>query len=85
MGPREHALRARELVQGEPCEADATEGKPRAWRGQRVALGVLMAIAFLAVAWMAAPLLVGLALGTVMGFTAQPLHARLVVRLRERR
>jgi predicted PurR-regulated permease PerM len=34
---------------------------------------------------MAAPLLVGLALGTVVGFTAQPLHARLTAKLRQRR
>jgi predicted PurR-regulated permease PerM len=39
---------------------------------QRVALGVLLLLAFVLVAWMASPLLVGLALGTVMGFTAQP-------------
>jgi len=44
-----------------------------------------MGLAFLLVAWMAAPLLVGLALGTVMGFTAQPLQARLSARLRQRR
>jgi predicted PurR-regulated permease PerM len=54
-------------------------------RSQRAALGVLMGVTFVLVAWMAAPLLVGLALGTVMGFTAQPLHARLLVRLRGRR
>ncbi|HZU82633.1 MAG TPA: AI-2E family transporter [Polyangiaceae bacterium] len=54
-------------------------------RGQRVALGVLMALLCALVAWMAAPLLVGLALGTVMGFTAQPFEARLVARLGERR
>jgi predicted PurR-regulated permease PerM len=52
---------------------------------QRTALGVLMGLAFLVVAWMAAPLLVGLALGTVMGFTAQPLHARLTARMGQRR
>jgi predicted PurR-regulated permease PerM len=50
-----------------------------------VALAVLMGLAFLLVAWMAAPLLVGLALGTVMGFTAQPLQARLSARFRHRR
>jgi predicted PurR-regulated permease PerM len=44
-----------------------------------------MGLAFLVVAWMAAPLLVGLALGTVMGFTAQPLHARLTARMGQRR
>jgi predicted PurR-regulated permease PerM len=54
-------------------------------RGQRVALGVLMGLTFLVVAWMAAPLLVGLALGTVMGFTAQPLYAGLCRHLGKRR
>jgi predicted PurR-regulated permease PerM len=54
-------------------------------RSQQVALGVLMGLAFIVVAWMAAPLLVGLALGTVLGFTAQPLHARLAARLKQRR
>ena len=34
---------------------------------------------------MAAPLLVGLALGTVMGFTAQPLYSRLAKRFGQRR
>jgi predicted PurR-regulated permease PerM len=54
-------------------------------RAQRVALGVLMGLAFVAVAWISAPLLVGLVLGTVMGFTAQPLHGRLCVWMGERR
>ena len=54
-------------------------------RNQRVALAVLLGLTFVVVAWMAAPLLVGLALGTVMGFTAEPLHARLLARLRGRR
>jgi predicted PurR-regulated permease PerM len=54
-------------------------------RAQRVALAVIMGLTFLVVAWMAAPLLVGLALGTVAGFTAQPLHARLSMRMKQRR
>jgi protease I len=54
-------------------------------QSQRVALGVLMGLAFLVVAWMAAPLLVGLALGTVMGFTAQPVYQRLSRRLGQKR
>lgn len=54
-------------------------------RSQRVALAVLMGLAFLVVAWMAAPLLVGLALGAVMGFTAQPLYWRLSARMKQRR
>jgi predicted PurR-regulated permease PerM len=54
-------------------------------REQRVALAILLGLTFLVVAWMAAPLLVGLALGTVMGFTAQPLHNLLEQRLGKRR
>lgn len=54
-------------------------------RAQRIALGVLLGLTTLVVAWMAAPLLVGLALGTVVGFTAQPLDARLAAQLRQRR
>ncbi len=54
-------------------------------RAQRVALAVLMGVSFVAVAWMSAPLLVGLALGTVMGFTAQPLHERLCLWMGHRR
>jgi predicted PurR-regulated permease PerM len=49
-------------------------------RSQRIALAVLMGLTFLAVAWMASPLLVGLALGTVMGFTAQPMQTHLTAR-----
>ena len=44
-----------------------------------------MWLTFVVVAWMASPLLVGLALGTVMGFTAQLLCARLATRFRGRR
>jgi predicted PurR-regulated permease PerM len=44
-----------------------------------------MGLTFLVVAWMAAPLLVGLALGTVMGFTAEPLYFRLAGRMGQRR
>ena len=51
---------------------------------QRVALGVLLGLAFIVVAWMASPLLVGLALGTVMGFTAQPFVDWLTLRLGHR-
>ncbi len=54
-------------------------------RNQRVALAVLMGLTFLVVCWMAAPILVGLALGRVMGFTAQPLYSKLSKRLGQRR
>ncbi len=68
----------------QPVRAGADAGEPRP-RSERVALAVITGLAFVLVAWMAAPLLVGLALGTVMGFTAQPLQARLSSRLRQRR
>jgi predicted PurR-regulated permease PerM len=67
-----------------PPERGQDSDEPRR-RSQRLALAVLMGLAFLVVAWMAAPLLVGLALGTVMGFTAQPLQVRLSARLGHRR
>jgi predicted PurR-regulated permease PerM len=51
---------------------------------QRIALGVLLLLAFVVVAWMASPLLVGLALGTVMGFTAQPFDGWLTRKLSNR-
>jgi predicted PurR-regulated permease PerM len=54
-------------------------------RTQRMALAALVGLAFIVVAWMAAPLLVGLALGTVMAFTAQPLQVRLSARMNGRR
>ena len=64
-------------------QGGGTDGPTR--REQRVALAILLALTFLVVAWMAAPLLVGLALGTVTAFTAQPLNARLARRMRQRR
>lgn len=53
-------------------------------RTERHALAVLTGLAFLAVAWMASPLLFGLTLGTVLGFTAQPLQGWLTKRFRQR-
>jgi predicted PurR-regulated permease PerM len=71
---------------GQPAqERLATVAARRSQQRERAALAVLVGLAFVVVAWMAAPLLVGLALGTVMGFTAQPLHARLTRGLRQRR
>jgi predicted PurR-regulated permease PerM len=53
-------------------------------RSQRAATRVPLAIATLlllvAAVWVAAPLWVGLMLGTVMAFTAQPVHRRLTAR-----
>ena len=47
-------------------------------RGNRAALGTLLILSFLATAWIASPLWVGLVFGTVMAFTAQPLYGRLL-------
>ncbi len=54
-------------------------------RGQRLALTFVVVVTFFTVAWIASPLWVGLALGTVMAFTVQPLFRRLASRLGDRR
>jgi predicted PurR-regulated permease PerM len=50
----------------------------------RVPLAIATLLLFVAAAWVAAPLWVGLMLGTVMAFTAQPLHERLSARFGQR-
>jgi len=50
-------------------------------RPQRVALTVATLLAFLLAAWVASPLWVGLMMGAVMAFTAQPLHSLLARKL----
>lgn len=52
--------------------------------GQRIALAALVGTTFLGLVWMALPLRVGLALGTVMAFTAEPLHVALSKRVRHK-
>jgi predicted PurR-regulated permease PerM len=52
---------------------------------RRVALGVLLAFAFVAVVLLAGSLWVGVVFGLLMAFTMQPLHSRLAVRLGGRR
>jgi predicted PurR-regulated permease PerM len=52
---------------------------------ERTALGVLAALVFVVAAWLASPLWVGLVVGAVMAFTAQPLHRRCVARWGEPR
>jgi predicted PurR-regulated permease PerM len=47
-------------------------------------LALATLLLFVAAAWVAAPLWVGLMLGTVMAFTAQPVHQRLTAHLRSR-
>ena len=51
---------------------------PETRKGRRIALGVALVISFLAAGWIASPLWVGLVLGMVMAFTAQPLYRRLL-------
>ena len=58
---------------------------PETRRGRRIALTVVVVFAFLTVAWIVSPLWVGVALGTVMAFTAQPIYRRLARRLGDRR
>jgi predicted PurR-regulated permease PerM len=50
-----------------------------------IALGVVLLLSFLAVARLVAPLWVGVAFGTVMAFTAQPVYRALCAKLRGRR
>jgi predicted PurR-regulated permease PerM len=58
---------------------------PATKRGRRIALAIVLLLSFLAVCYMAAPLWVGLVLGTVMAFTGQPLYRRLATLLGQRR
>jgi len=58
---------------------------PETRRSQRLALSVLLVGSFLVAAWIASGLWVGIALGTVMAFTAQPLFRSLSHRLGDRR
>ena len=53
---------------------------PEARKGQRIALAVVMLICLLLAAWIISPLWVGVALGTVMAFTAQTLFRTLARR-----
>ncbi|WP_394837154.1 AI-2E family transporter [Pendulispora rubella] len=58
---------------------------PETARGRRIALTVVVVLTFLTVAWIASPLWVGIALGTVMAFTAQPAYRRLATAIGDRR
>lgn len=64
--------------------ASAPSSRGDGGRASHAPLGVATLLLFLAAAWIAAPLWVGLMLGTVMAFTAQPVHMRLTVRFRDR-
>ncbi len=63
-----------------PARSSSSPTAPETRRGRRIALGVVLVITFLAAAWIASPLWVGLMLGTVMAFTAQPLYRKLLRR-----
>jgi predicted PurR-regulated permease PerM len=58
---------------------------PKTVQRRRAALGVLLLLSFVAVAMLAAPVWVGIVLGALMAFTAQPLYRKLSARLGERR
>jgi predicted PurR-regulated permease PerM len=58
---------------------------PESQRGQRIALSILLVLTFLVAAWIASGLWVGIALGTVMAFTAQPAFRALARRIGDRR
>jgi predicted PurR-regulated permease PerM len=66
-------------------ELDSAPVAPSTRKGRRIALGILLALSFLTVAYIASSLWVGLMLGTVMAFSAQPMYRWLTVRFGERR
>lgn len=57
---------------------------PEERRGRRLALTILVTLSFLTVAWIASPLWVGIALGTMMAFTAQPFYRQISKRIHSR-
>ena len=57
---------------------------PETKKGRRIALTVVLVLAFAAVAWVASPLWVGMMFGTVMAFTTQPTYRRIVLRIGEK-
>ncbi len=58
---------------------------PQTKRWHHIALTILVVFSFMTVAWIASPLWVGIALGTMMAFTAQPLYRRISNRIHSRR
>jgi predicted PurR-regulated permease PerM len=58
---------------------------PETRRGRRIALAILLMLTFSTVAWIASPLWVGIMLGTVMAFTAQPVYRKLAAKMGDRR
>jgi predicted PurR-regulated permease PerM len=58
----------------------STPVAPETVRGRHIALGVALVLTFLAAAWIASPLWVGIMLGMVLAFTFQPLYRKLIAR-----
>ncbi len=57
---------------------------PQTKRWHHIALTGLVILSFMTVAWIASPLWVGIALGTMMAFTAQPFYRRISNRIHSR-
>src|SRR5882724_11338618 len=78
--PPAHLGRDREPPQ--PSNRPASAGTRQR---RRIALGALLISSFLAVAWLAAPVWLGIVFGALMAFSAQPLYRWLCVALGQRR
>ncbi|MEO7113993.1 MAG: AI-2E family transporter [Polyangiaceae bacterium] len=57
---------------------------PQTKRWHHIALTILVVFSFMTVAWIASPLWVGIALGTMMAFTAQPIYRKISSRIHSR-
>jgi predicted PurR-regulated permease PerM len=58
---------------------------PKTVARRRTALGVLLALSFLAVARLAEPVWIGIVFGALMAFTLQPIYRKVCMRLGQRR
>jgi predicted PurR-regulated permease PerM len=58
---------------------------PKTIERRRTALGVLLALSFLAVARLAEPVWIGIVFGALMAFTIQPIYRKVCLRLGQRR
>jgi predicted PurR-regulated permease PerM len=82
--PSVHAL-SRDSELPHVVSRDRASASEHTERSQRIALAVLLVITFLVAAWLASGLWVGITLGTVMAFTAQPMFRTLSKRVGDRR
>jgi predicted PurR-regulated permease PerM len=57
-------------------------GRTRLGRRQQLALGVLAFGAFVVIAWLSSPVIIGIFLGALIAFTLQPLYESLAARIR---